>query len=63
LNFTYSNFILSDTTKLNVYTSHNFILNKKVGLSDTTKLNVYTPYQILYSESNQLSDITKLNVL
>ena len=55
--------ILSDTTKLNVYTSHNFILNKKVGLSDTTKLNVYTPYQILYSESNQLSDITKLNVL
>ena len=54
--------ILSDTTKLNVYTPLGLCRIYRYDLSDTTKLNVYTPF---FPEADQgicLSDTTKLNV-
>ena len=39
--------ILSDVTKLNVYTPIVLVLSNSLKLSDTTKINVYTPGFIL----------------
>ena len=54
--------ILSDTTKLNVYSPIPQYFQSIFQLSDTTKLNVYSP-SLLYSKLiPKLSDTTKLNV-
>ena len=54
--------ILSDTTKLNVYTSNlNFTYSNFI-LSDNTKLNVYTSHNFILNKKVGLSDTTKLNV-
>jgi len=54
--------ILSDTTKLNVYTSAYEDIHLRFVLSDTTKLNVYTSGRALLWQQSLLSDTTKLNV-
>ena len=54
--------ILSDTTKLNVYTPVMQLCFADSKLSDTTKLNVYTPINETFDNEWQLSDTTKLNV-
>ena len=54
--------ILSDTTKLNLYSPHGTFSDTKILLSDTTKLNVYSPRLYGYSQRFILSDTTKLNV-
>ena len=54
--------ILSDTTKLNVYTPGNPYMSDQYELSDTTKLNVYTPLDTWFSQWLCLSDTTKLNL-
>ena len=54
--------ILSDTTKLNVYTPQPVWEKETITLSDTTKLNVYTPYSICMKTGTELPDTTKLNV-
>jgi hypothetical protein len=54
--------ILSDTTKLNVYTPLDTCFSSWLCLSDTTKLNLYTSDFIGAIEDSNLSDTTKLNV-
>ena len=54
--------ILSDTTKLNVYTPYVDTAISNLILSDTTKLNVYTPLHQVKVHIEILSDTTKLNV-
>ena len=56
------NDILSDYTKLNVYTPKYPITKFQFLLSDYTKLNVYTPSRLRYRRMFVLSDYTKLNV-
>ena len=55
--------ILSDTTKLNVYTPIRSFNIEPGLLSDTTKLNVYTPIFNHDKKRGKLSDITKLNIM
>ena len=52
--------LLSDTTKLNVYTPYCIELRFCFKLSDTTKLNVYTPQSSKTPISTLLSDHIKL---
>jgi len=54
--------ILSDTTKLNVYSPIPQYFQSIFQLSDTTKLNVYSPTYTTTYMKHELSDITKLNV-
>jgi len=54
--------IMSDTTKLNVYTPQYVFLSIREIMSDTTKLNVYTPRITGINTRDKLSDTTKLNV-
>jgi len=55
-------YILSDTTKLNVYAPKPYSGFYTQELSDTTKLNVYAPEPSTSLFSGRLSDTTKLNV-
>jgi len=54
--------ILSDDTKLNVYTPRINFWKSNSTLSDDPKLNVYIPQKNIHFYNNFLSDGTKLNV-
>ena len=54
--------ILSDDTKLNVYTPRYDASIQLILLSDDTKLNVYTPRINFWKSNSTLSDDPKLNV-